>query len=191
MEQNQLPTIDWGVIVYRVPSRRKHRTQAKGPNLIPILDAVFIFIFFLLMSASFIKIYEIPSDVPIVSESSPPTSNKKPLALTLIFEKDGLILKRGVPAKTIGTFGKDQNGDYDLLSLRTRLIRIKKSFLSERTIIFEPRIDVNYEKLIQVMDAVRMFRKTDEALFIKDKKDGVDTKVRQLFSNIVFGNIQS
>lgn len=175
--------------MYRVPSRRKHRTVAKGPNLIPILDAVFIFIFFLLMSASFIKIYEIPSDVPIVSDSEPP-SNQKPLALTLIFERNGLILRRGVPAQTIGTFGKDRNGDYDLVALRARLIRLKKSYTKEKTIIFEPRIDVEYEKLVQVMDAVRMLKKTDEALFIKDK-DGVETKVKELFSNIVFGNIQS
>ena len=36
------------------------------PNLIPIMDAVFIFIFFLLMSAQFIDIYEINSDAPAV-----------------------------------------------------------------------------------------------------------------------------
>lgn len=175
--------------MYRVPSRRKHRTVAKGPNLIPILDAVFIFIFFLLMSASFIKIYEIPSDVPIVSDSSPP-SKQKPLALTLIFERDGLVLRRDVPARTIGTFGKDRNGDYDLVALRARLIRIKKAYAREKTIIFEPRVDVEYAKLVQVMDAVRMLKKTDEALFVKDK-DGIETKVKELFNNIVFGNIQS
>lgn len=176
--------------MYRVPSRRKHRTVAKGPNLIPILDAVFIFIFFLLMSASFIKIYEIPSDVPIISDSSPPSSKKKALALTLIFERDGLVLKRGIPARTIGTFKKDSDGNYNLLALRSRLIRIKKANTREKTIILEPRVDVQYSKLVEVMDAVRMLKKTDEALFVKDK-DGIETKVKELFSNIVFGNIQS
>ena len=36
------------------------------PNIIPILDAVFIFIFFLLMSAQFIKYFTIHSDTPSV-----------------------------------------------------------------------------------------------------------------------------
>ena len=60
--------------MYRVPSRRKTKKQMAKPNLIPILDAVFIFIFFLLMSANFIKIFEISSDVPIVSTVEPPKS---------------------------------------------------------------------------------------------------------------------
>jgi hypothetical protein len=32
-------------------------------NLVPILDSVFIFIFFLLMSAQFVDVYEIGSSV--------------------------------------------------------------------------------------------------------------------------------
>ena len=55
----------------RAPSRRKRKEPVKRLNLIPILDAVFIFIFFLLMSANFIKIYEVQSDVPIVSTTPP------------------------------------------------------------------------------------------------------------------------
>ena len=60
------------------------RRMKKPPklNLIPILDAIFIFIFFLLMSAQFIDIYEIGSDAPITSTSSP-ENKKPPLNLTL------------------------------------------------------------------------------------------------------------
>ena len=42
----------------RAPSRRQRKEPEKRLNLIPILDSVFIFIFFLLMSANFIKIFE-------------------------------------------------------------------------------------------------------------------------------------
>ena len=60
------------------------RTKKKVPklNLIPILDAVFIFIFFLLMSAQFVEIYEIGSDAPTVKNV---TKNNKedPLNLTV------------------------------------------------------------------------------------------------------------
>ena len=40
--------------------------KPEKPNLIPIMDAVFIFIFFLLMSAQFIDLFEIGSSVPMV-----------------------------------------------------------------------------------------------------------------------------
>ncbi|MBC98168.1 MAG: hypothetical protein CME63_10485 [Halobacteriovoraceae bacterium] len=93
----------------RAPSRRKRKEPVKRLNLIPILDAVFIFIFFLLMSANFIKIYEVQSDVPIVS-SAPPKSNKKPLALTLKVTGAGLKLYTGVPSKLVKRINKTPEG---------------------------------------------------------------------------------
>ena len=63
---------------YRTPTSRRTKKKKQGLNLIPILDAIFILIFFLLMSAQFVKIYEIGSDVPIVSDQEPPKDKKKP-----------------------------------------------------------------------------------------------------------------
>ncbi len=174
--------------MYIPPSRRKNKKQVMKPNLIPILDAVFIFIFFLLMSASFIKIYEISSDVPIISSAPPP--KKKPFNLSLTIGTKSILLRQGLPEKVVGVFKKDPEGEYDIASLRKKLIRIKKRYKSEKTIIFEPRVNISYEDLIKIMDAVRLFKRTDESLFMKDK-DGVDFKIKELFSNIVFGNIQS
>ena len=54
----------------------------------------------------------------------------------------------------------------------------------------EPRVDLPYQKLVEIMDAVRMLRRTDPAFYNKDK-DGVDVKVKSLFSEMAFGNIQS
>mgnify|MGYP005653059973 CR=1 FL=1 len=173
--------------MYTPPSSRRVKKKSVKPNLIPILDAVFIFIFFLLMSANFVKIYEIPSDVPIVSDAKPP--RKPPFSLTLTIEDNSITLRQGVAGKMVGNFKKDNKGDYDIASLRNKLIRIKKRYKSEKTIIFEPKANIEYEDLIKVMDAVRMLKRTDETLFRKVK--GVDTKIKELFSNIVFGNIQS
>ena len=91
----------------RSPSCRRRNQQNQRLNLIPILDAVFIFIFFLLTSVNFIKIYEITSDVPIVSDAAPPPSKKKPLALSLRINAGNMVLSRGVPSRTIKTFGKN------------------------------------------------------------------------------------
>lgn len=175
--------------MYRVPSRKSKRHTTVKPNLIPILDSVFIFIFFLLMSASFIKIYEIPSDVPLVSDQEPPP-NKKPLALTLKIIPDRINAYIGVPSRVVKSFGKNSNGEYDLESLHTFIVGMKEKHPTEKTAILEPKVDLTYEDIVKIMDALRVVRKTDQSIYIKNK-DGIDEKVKILFDNIVFANIIS
>jgi biopolymer transport protein ExbD len=177
-------------MAYRRPTSRRKVKKDERLNLIPILDAVFIFIFFLLMSAQFVKIFEIGSDVPMVSNEPPPKNQKKPLALTLTINKNSLTLKAGVPSRTLKSFGKSPDGEYDLLSLHDYLVNLKKQNVNENSIIFEPRIDLTYEDIVKIMDSVRMLKKTDDSIFKKDK-DGIDVQVQELFQKIVFGNIMS
>lgn len=174
----------------RAPSRRKRKEQPQRLNLIPILDAVFIFIFFLLMSANFIKIFEVQSDVPIISDSPPPPSKKKPLALTVKATSTGLNIYTGVPGNLIKKISKTSSGDYDFETLHSFMVSLKQRNKDERSVILEPLIDIEYEVIVKIMDAVRLFRNTDEKIFIKDK-DGIDTPAKYLFDKIVFGNIRS
>lgn len=175
--------------MYRVPSRRKRLSAVKKPNLIPILDAVFIFIFFLLMSANFIKIFEIQSDVPLISNREPP-KNKKQLALTLKIGGSSIGIYTGIPSSIYKRVPKLASGDYDLETLHEILLRLKRGYKREKTAIIDPIIDLEYEQIIKIMDAVRMVKPTDEAMYMKDK-DGIETKIQDLFSNIIFGDIQS
>lgn len=175
---------------YRKPTSRHKKKKDEGINLVPILDAVFILIFFLLMSAQFVKIYEIGSNVPIISNSEPPKDKKKPLALTLTISKRGFKLASGVPSKTIKSISKTGEGKYDLIALHDYLINIKKNNLSEEVIVFEPVVDLTYEDIVKIMDSVRMLKKTDDTLFKKDK-DGIDVQIKTLFSKIMFGNLMS
>lgn len=173
--------------MYRAPSRNRKKMTVQRPNLVPIMDAVFIFIFFLLMSANFIKVFEIPSDVPLISASEP---KKPPLALTLRIEENAIRILSGVPSRQMRSFGKMQDGKYDLYQLKDFLITIKKQHLDENTLLVEPLIDITYEELISIIDGARVLGKTDEAIFGKDK-DGQEIKLKTLFDNIVFTNIQS
>ena len=176
--------------MYKVPSRRKSRKEITRPNVTPILDAVFIFIFFLLMSANFIKLFEISSDVPMLSDQPPPKNQKPPLSLTLKITEKGLDIFSGVPLKHMMTFNPDPEGNYDFDALKQYLIDVKKRHPSENSIVFEPLIDIKYEKLVEIMDAVRILKDIDEPIYYKDN-DGIDTRAKNLFGNIVFGNIQS
>ena len=56
----------------KLPSSRRKKKPDEKLNLVPIMDSVFIFIFFLLMSAQFIHVMEIGSPVPILSAAEPP-----------------------------------------------------------------------------------------------------------------------
>ncbi len=176
-------------MAYKTPTSRKAKRKEQGLNLIPILDAVFIFIFFLLMSTQFLQIFEIASDVPLVSNEPPPKSKKKPLALTLTIRKDKLVLSAGLPSRTIKTIGKSGEG-YDLNELHDYLVGLKKKHQDENSIIFEPVVDLTYEEIVKIMDAVRKLNNTDEKFYIKDK-DGIDVESKTLFDKIVFGNLMS
>lgn len=176
-------------MAYRKPTGRKTQRVEQKINLIPILDAVFIFIFFLLMSTQFVKIFEISSDVPLVSSEPPPKSQKKPLALTVKVQKNSIVISTGIPARIRKRIAKIGD-DYDLITLREFLIQLKRNNLNEETVILEPIADLSYEAIVQLMDAIRTMKNTDEPLFKVDK-DGTDVKVKKLFSNIIFGNIMS
>lgn len=141
------------------------------------------------MSASFTRIYEIASDVPLVSDSEPPKNKKPPLALTIQINERGFNLYTGVPARMVKQISKVEK-NYNIEELHTYLVDLKKSNIDEKTAIIEPVVDVTYEELVKVMDAARLLYPTDEALYTKDQ-DGLDVKLKDLFAEIVFGNIQS
>lgn len=174
----------------RIPSSRKRKKEETKLNLVPIMDSVFIFIFFLLMSATFLKIYEIGSDVPIISNAEPPKPKKDPLALTLTLGTDEIVLSRGVPSRTVQKFARLGDGEFPFEQLHTVLINLKKQHMDEDTIILTPGGELTYDEIVKVMDAIRMFNRTDEAVFRKNK-EGIEEKVKELFNKIVFSNLMS
>ena len=88
--------------------------------------------------------------------------------------------------RTFSKVGKE----YNLLGLRNYLILLKKKYKKEKTIIFEPLVDLRYEELIKIMDAVRALKSIEPAIYVNDPING-DVRVRTLFDDIIFGNIQS
>ena len=174
----------------KVPSSRKRRKAEEKLNLVPIMDSIFIFIFFLLMSSTFLKIYEIGSDVPIVSDAEPPKDEKDPLALSMKIDDNTITLSQGVPSKLFQTFTRTPGGEFNYAEIHQTLIEVKKKHTDENMIIFEPVGDLTYDEIVKIMDAVRMLEKTDEAIFRKNK-EGLEEKVPDLFSKIIFSNLMS
>lgn len=174
----------------KVPTSRKRKKPDEKLNLVPIMDSIFIFIFFLLMSASFLKIYEIGSPIPIVSDQEPPKEQKEPLALTMVIDTNEIKVSKGVPSREFHKFTRKPDGLFDYQEIHTFMIDVKKQNVDEESIIFEPVGDITYEEIVKIMDAVRMLNRTDDAIF-KTNKEGIEEKVKFLFDKIIFSNLMS
>jgi biopolymer transport protein ExbD len=168
-------------------SKRKKNAIVK-PNVIPILDAVFIFIFFLLMSAQFLEIYEIGSDAPAIKTvQSQPKDKTPPLNLTLEISKEQIIIKKGLDGDIHKTIGL-KDGNFDLKSLNAELVFIKKKHVGETSVIFKPKSNVEYKKLVYIMDACREVPKELPTIIAKNDK-GKTIETRTLFNQIIFETV--
>lgn len=157
------------------------RRMKKPPklNLIPILDAIFIFIFFLLMSAQFIDIYEIGSDAPITSTSSP-ENKKPPLNLTLELNGEKIVVKTGLDENVYKTYKVS-----DLKNLNKGLIELKKLHPKENSAIIKPNKNFKYEKIIKVIDYTREIRETNVFVTAIDDKNRKSPS-KKLFDKVIF-----
>ncbi len=128
-------------------------------NLVPILDSVFIFIFFLLMSAQFVDVYEIGSSLPMMKESTE-KQDKDPLNLTLEVSKENIVVKHGLKNPQTRTFASVQKEE-----LKTYLTDLKRANPTENTMILKAEPKVPFQHLVSVIDSTQMSKESKEKLF--------------------------
>ena len=170
-------------------SQRKRAGKGVGAlNLIPILDAIFIIIFFLLMSAQFIKFHEIASDAPNIKMVDRNRKDKsKPLNLTLEILPDKIVIKtraEGVTTKVLPL----REGKYDMEGLLATVVEIKKEHMDETSVILKPVRSVPYQKIIAIIDILRELPKKSPPLEGANEK-GKFVKTRKLFDQVIFETI--
>ncbi len=129
-------------------------------NLVPILDSVFIFIFFLLMSAQFVEVYEIGSTLPMTKVSKDTSVDKDPLNLTLEITKDQVIVKTGLKIPRSKVFSTEKKGE-----MKEYLISLKKQNPTENTMILKADPKVSFQNLVTVIDSTQMSKDSKEKLF--------------------------
>lgn len=167
--------------MYKVPSARRRKRKDEPLNLVPILDCVFILIFFLLFSADFLRIREITTDLPIVSSSTEDKPPKKELIVTVtadqdtvkIFHKFGEELGDGKLVHSLDFV--DEDSFYSSFHNIMRETKEKNEKLTR--IILKPSKAVLYKILIKLMDQIRQYRSAD----------GLQ---QTLFAQILFGNVE-
>lgn len=129
-------------------------------NLVPILDSVFIFIFFLLMSAQFVDVYEIGSSVPMTKEAKEEKQEKDPLNLTLEISKEQIVVKTGLRNPRSRTFASEQKTE-----MKDYLAELKRQNPKENTMILKTDPKVPFQTLITVIDSTKANKEAKETLF--------------------------
>ena len=129
-------------------------------NLVPILDSVFIFIFFLLMSAQFVDVYEIGSSLPMIKDSFEKNKERDPLNLTLEITKEQVVIKTGLKKVSSKTFSTDQKAQ-----IKEYLTELKRMNPKENTMILRSHPRVPFQNLIAVIDSTQISEKNQGKLF--------------------------
>lgn len=167
---------------------RQKKNEIVKPNIIPILDAVFIFIFFLLMSAQFLEIYEIGSDAPAVKTVDTQEKDKKlPLNLVLSIKTNSIEVKTGLDENIVGTVNM-KDGDYDYPKLKEIIVGIKKKHIDESSVVLRPTKKVAYKKIVYIMDTVRALD-VREPDIVGTSSKGKRIETKTLFDQIIFETI--
>lgn len=174
----------------RPSHRRKTSTEPIQLNLVPMLDALVTMIAFLLFTMSFLTLVAIESPVPVTSKAiNNEVMKEKPLQLTLtIRDKEVEIWSpfEKIKAQVIPHL---EPGKPNVSAIHDSLFKVKQQFPAETKIVFAPESSVNYDELVSVMDAARVLETTDGPIALKNPKTGVDEVVKDLFPEIVFGNL--
>lgn len=129
-------------------------------NLVPILDSVFIFIFFLLMSAQFVDVYEIGSSVPMMKEASTDKQDKDPLNLTLEVTKTQIVVKTGLKSPRSRTFASEQTKE-----VKDYLTELKEQNPKENTMILKADPKISFQNLVTVIDSTQNPKEMKKPLF--------------------------
>ena len=174
----------------RPSSRRRSTSQEIQLNLVPMLDALVTMIAFLMYTMAFLSLTMIESPLPMVSSAENQAQLKeKPLQLTITLnEKDTLLWSPFdmIPQQSIPNH---DDGTVDTLKLHEAVVAIKQKFPSETKVILVPKSKTSYDTIIIVLDSVRNFEKTDPVVSVKNEKTGVQEQVKQIFGEVIFGNL--
>lgn len=157
--------------------REKPDLEMERLNLVPIMDAVFIFIFFLLFSAQFIKIYEIETSAPVVSEVPQDIKlDKDPLNLKVKVNNKIVSIHTGIDEKIVL---KVEYTFKNLDKIRGKIWNLKLKNPKEDHAIIVPSPGVDYEKIINVIEAVQVLPNKMKTYNLNDKE------ISKIFSQIV------
>ena len=155
--------------------KKRRREETPGLDLTTFLNLMVVLVPFLLVSAVFSRVTIMELSVPTSAGGS---ALKMPsFAIEVIVRKKGLEIANG---SSVEAAIPKKDGQYDMQMLYKMLKRLKARYpkKEDATVLMEP--DIEYDHLIQIMDAVRSAEVQEEG------SEAVQKMV--LFPNISIGD---
>lgn len=151
--------------------QRRYRHRDKGDpgelNITAFLNLMVILVPFLLITAVFSRLAILEVTLPSPESSEPPAEQEEPPLPppTVLVRQSGLALRK--PDGQELEWALSESGEYDYAALNTALRNVKANASAKdkakeaAVVLLQPAI--NYDVLIQVMDAVRSTKIDDQA----------------------------
>lgn len=135
-------------------SRQRHRDEQEL-NITAFMNLMVVLVPFLLMTAVFTHMTIIELNLPSLGDSAQDDKDKQEFVLHVTIRKQALILSdsRGGLIKSIERTA--ERHDYKTLTATLKQIKARFPDKTSATILAEQHTD--YDTLVQVMDAVRMY----------------------------------
>jgi biopolymer transport protein ExbD len=130
-------------------SHTRRTIKPAGLLLVPMIDIFTVLVTFLLMTAVFARITILDLDLPSSASSNPA---KPEFRLEVIVRKEGIELTNGTDRIAVIP---NVDSAYDLKTLTDLAVSLKRDYpeTDNASVLLEP--DVEYDSLVQVMDAIR------------------------------------
>lgn len=132
--------------------RKNNLQQVPKINMTPVMDAVFIFIFFLLISSQFINFHEIATTKPIFKDEASIEDDKKNKNFKVRISQDEIMVTEGSSENVLRRFNWTKES---MLGLGEYLKDLKVRHPKEESIILKPKRSVKYQNVVQVIDLVQ------------------------------------
>jgi biopolymer transport protein ExbD len=135
-------------------SRSRHKEQEEM-NITAFMNLMVVLVPFLLITAVFTHLSIIELHLPSLGDSSQNKKDKPEFNLQVTIRNDALVLSdtQGGLIRKIDKTGK--TFDYKLLNATLQQVKARFPDKTNATILAEPNTE--YDTLVQVMDAVRMY----------------------------------
>lgn len=129
---------------------KREREGSSGLDVTTFMNLMVVLIPFLLVSAVFSRVTILDLSVPTSAGASALSTPN--FAIEVIVRKGGLEIANG---STVEAAFPKKDGHYDLRMLHEMLTRLKNRYpeKEDATVLMEP--DIEYDYLIQIMDAIR------------------------------------
>lgn len=171
------------------PSERTHRHRPDDSlTLTPLMDIITNLMFFLLIFANAIPVVTIDAPLPKVANTAEEVraakdaSNK--LEVQVAISNAGFVVRSDfAPGVTINKEGADF--DYKALHKALAQVHFQKPEVNEITVI--PEDEVDYQVIILVMDAARLYEEGDEGF--KELPPEIRNSTEKFHFNQMFPNV--